>query len=222
MNKADAREPRNLQKIERTSLKNSRKLLREYYLADHPENQQVAKVNYIVVMVRILTRIREMSLIRYVAYKPVSGNSCRIQRFSRDQQVFLTCEAHSSEIFAIAVTTTRAITASGENSLKVWDTKSQDHPLVHTFSNAHPLGAHHLAVDVDNGGRIAASSGFGQELVVWDLAEGKEKVRLNPTVNSSTTSNLWLTSATKADSKLDGRISSARLTYCQVRCRTTL
>jgi hypothetical protein len=43
------------------------------------------------------------------------------------------------------------------------------------------MGAHHVVVDVDNGGTLAASSGFGQELVVWDLLEGKEKARLNPT-----------------------------------------
>jgi hypothetical protein len=53
--------------------------------------------------------------------------------------------------------------------------------LTHTFANAHHLGAHHVAVDVDNGGTIAASSGFGQELVVWDLLEGKEKARMDPT-----------------------------------------
>ena len=90
-------------------------------------------------------------------------------------------EAHSSEIFSIAVTSTRAITASGEPSIRVWDTKAQHHPLIHTFTNAHRLGAHHVVVDVDNGGTTAASSGFGQELVVWDLLEGKEKMRLDPT-----------------------------------------
>jgi superkiller protein 8 len=93
---------------------------------------------------------------------------------------FSNLEAHSSEIFSIAVASTRAITASGESSIKIWDTKSQDHPLIHTFINAHSLGAHHVVVDVDNGGSTAASSGFGQELVVWDLTEGREKARLDP------------------------------------------
>ena len=50
--------------------------------------------------------------------------------------------------------------------------------MIHSFENAHPLGAHHVAVDLDNGGNTAASSGFGQELIVWDFNEGKEKVRL--------------------------------------------
>ena len=85
--------------------------------------------------------------------------------------------AHSSAIFSLAITATRAITASGEPSIKVWDAKNPEHPLIHTFENAHPLGAHHVTVDLDNGGNGAASSGFGQELIVWDLTEGREKVR---------------------------------------------
>lgn len=78
------------------------------------------------------------------------------------------------------MTPSRAITASGEASLKVWDAKVGDHPIIHTIANAHPLGAHHVVVDLENGGTSAASSGFGQELVIWDLTEGKEKVRLKP------------------------------------------
>jgi WD40 repeat protein len=89
-------------------------------------------------------------------------------------------QAHSSEIFSIAITPTLAVTASGESALKLWDAKSQEHPLVYTFSNAHPLGAHHVVVDIENGGTTAASSGFGQELVIWDLIAAKEKVRLSP------------------------------------------
>lgn len=62
----------------------------------------------------------------------------------------------------------------------MWDAKDTEHPLIHTFENVHPLGAHHVAVDIDNGGNTAASTGFGQELIVWDLNEGKEKARLKP------------------------------------------
>ena len=51
---------------------------------------------------------------------------------------------------------------------------------MHTFEDAHSLGAHHVVVDVNNGGTTAASSGFGQEVVLWDLAKGKEKLRLDP------------------------------------------
>lgn len=55
---------------------------------------------------------------------------------------------------------------------------------MHTFANAHGLGAHHVVVDVDNGGCTAASSGFGQELAIWDLSEGKQKSRLDPSGHS--------------------------------------
>ena len=58
---------------------------------------------------------------------------------------------------------------------------------MHTFANAHPLGVHHVAVDIDNGGTTAASAGFGQEVIVWDLTEGKEKARLKPGGNLSST-----------------------------------
>jgi hypothetical protein len=33
---------------------------------------------------------------------------------------------------------------------------------------------------MENGGTNAASSGFSQEVVIWDLTEGKEKGRLKP------------------------------------------
>ena len=83
------------------------------------------------------------------------------------------------------MTPTRVITASGESSLKVWDAKSPEHPLIHTFSDAHPLGVHHVVVDLDDGSTTAASSGFGQELVIWDLVEEKEKLRLQSGENGS-------------------------------------
>jgi len=86
-------------------------------------------------------------------------------------------QAHSSEIFSIAVTASRAVTASGDSSIKIWDVKAQEHPLAHTFENAHRLGAHHVVVNIENGATVAASSGFGQELVAWDLENGKEIVR---------------------------------------------
>ena len=86
-------------------------------------------------------------------------------------------QAHSSEIFSIAVAAQWAVTASGDSSIKVWDVKAQGHPLAHTFENAHRLGAHHVVVNIDNGPTVAASSGFGQELIAWDLENRKEIVR---------------------------------------------
>lgn len=55
--------------------------------------------------------------------------------------------------------------------------RQQEHPLIHTFKNAHRLGAHHVAVNIETERPLAASSGFGQELVTWDLEAGKEVIR---------------------------------------------
>jgi len=93
--------------------------------------------------------------------------------------VVLIVLAHSSEIFSIAAAPSRVITASGDPVIKIWDPKSE-HPLIHKLDDAHPLGVHHLAVDIDNGGTTIASAGFEHGLVMWDLQEGKERVRLKP------------------------------------------
>ena len=86
----------------------------------------------------------------------------------------------------------------------MWDAKATDHPLVHTFANAHPLGAHHVVVDINNTGTSAASSGFGQELVLWDLEAGKEKIRLNPRGNNCSL-NIPLTRDPDKEEELDGK-----------------
>lgn len=53
--------------------------------------------------------------------------------------------------------------------MKLWDITSPEHPLIHTFAKTHPLGVHHVAASRD--GKIAASAGFGGEIVLWDLQE---------------------------------------------------
>lgn len=55
--------------------------------------------------------------------------------------------------------------------MKLWDTVLDEHPLVHTFARAHPLGVHHITVSRD--GQIAASAGFGGEILLWDLQKLK-------------------------------------------------
>lgn len=80
----------------------------------------------------------------------------------------LTPAAHKFDIFALATTSSYVITVSGDSNVKLWDIGSPEHPLVHQFAGAHPLGAHHVAVN-NATGKIAASSGFGGEIVLWDL-----------------------------------------------------
>ncbi|PWW72438.1 WD40 repeat-like protein [Tuber magnatum] len=75
--------------------------------------------------------------------------------------------AHPSDIFAIAVNTAYAISAGGDSGIQVWSLHGPDHPLVHKFENAHPLGVHHLATNKDGG--FAASAGFDGTINIWDL-----------------------------------------------------
>lgn len=82
------------------------------------------------------------------------------------------CEAHPSDIFTLAVTSKYLISASGDSNLKLWDIASPDHPLVHSFTNAHSLGVHHVVTSKD--GKVAASAGFGGETSLWDLQEFKQ------------------------------------------------
>jgi len=75
--------------------------------------------------------------------------------------------AHPSDIFAIAVNPAYAISAGGDSSIQVWSLHEPDHPLVHKFENAHPLGVHHLATNRDGG--FAASAGFDGTINIWNL-----------------------------------------------------
>jgi hypothetical protein len=50
---------------------------------------------------------------------------------------------------------------------------------VHKFSGAHPLGAHHVAVN-SSSGKTAATCGFGGEIILWDLVNLKEFGRIEP------------------------------------------
>ncbi|KAG0641622.1 WD40-repeat-containing domain protein [Tuber brumale] len=75
--------------------------------------------------------------------------------------------AHPSDIFAIAANPAYAVSAGGDSSIQVWSLHEPDHPLVHKFENAHPLGVHHLAINKDGG--FAASAGFDGAINIWDL-----------------------------------------------------
>lgn len=69
------------------------------------------------------------------------------------------------------------LTASGDSSIKLWETGNPEHILAHEFRGAHPLGAHHIAVN-RNTGTIAASVGYSGEIVLWDLENLKQLHRI--------------------------------------------
>jgi superkiller protein 8 len=75
------------------------------------------------------------------------------------------------------VTSSYVITVASDSSVKLWDIGSPEHPLVHEFSGAHPLGAHHVVANTATGTR-AASSGFGGEIILWDLEKLEQQYRI--------------------------------------------
>ena len=48
------------------------------------------------------------------------------------------------------------------------------HSLLHTFKDAHKLGAHHVTADVNGSSGKVVTSGFGQELCAWDLQTNQQ------------------------------------------------
>lgn len=86
--------------------------------------------------------------------------------------------AHRVDIFALAVTPTQILSASGESSIKIYDTAPPakttagiqevggfDYPIAQSLQGAHSIGCHHVVTSAD-GGR-AVSVGFGGEVKVW-------------------------------------------------------
>lgn len=84
--------------------------------------------------------------------------------------------AHASDVFGLAVTSKYVISASGESTLKIWDAKNPEHPLVHQFEGAHRLGIHHVAVS--RNGNVAATAGYEGGLKIWDLETMEKKAQL--------------------------------------------
>ncbi|QSL64814.1 hypothetical protein MERGE_002116, partial [Pneumocystis wakefieldiae] len=86
--------------------------------------------------------------------------------------------AHIADIYALAVTSELALTISGDSYLKIWDVDSHYHPLIHTFNPSH---------------KIAASSGFLGDIIIWDLNEFKEIIRLGESSNETKPGEAWTT-----------------------------
>ena len=98
--------------------------------------------------------------------------------FIRPPPPLLTClsktKAQKIEVYDLAITPSYVITVSSGSSVKLWGTGSPGHPLVHQFSDAHPLGAHHITAAE----KMAATVGFGGEIILWDLEKLKEINRI--------------------------------------------
>ncbi|KAF2018055.1 WD40 repeat-like protein [Aaosphaeria arxii CBS 175.79] len=77
--------------------------------------------------------------------------------------------AHPSDIYALAPTKSRLLSASGSSKILVHNTTEPDFPLVQTVDGAHPLGIHHLVTAKE--GKRAASVGFEGRIRIWDINE---------------------------------------------------
>lgn len=84
--------------------------------------------------------------------------------------------AHAFDIYGLAASASFLITAAGDSSIKLWELGNPKHPLAHEFTGAHRLGTHHVAAS--SKADIAATAGFGGEIILWDLEQLKERSRI--------------------------------------------
>ncbi|MCJ1311697.1 superkiller [Agyrium rufum] len=77
--------------------------------------------------------------------------------------------AHVTDIFALATTSSQILSASGASSIRISSTTESDYPLQQTLEDAHRLGCHHLVAS--RNGKRAASVGFDGEVKIWQANE---------------------------------------------------
>ncbi|TKA81533.1 hypothetical protein B0A49_00721 [Cryomyces minteri] len=103
-------------------------------------------------------------------YREVTSPAERLSIMSKQYLTTHTVDdAHPTDIFALAVTPTQMLSASGSSSLKVHSTTSTEFSLAQSLDGAHKLGCHHIAASKD--GKKAASAGFGGEVKIWACSE---------------------------------------------------
>ncbi|KFY87480.1 hypothetical protein V498_07151 [Pseudogymnoascus sp. VKM F-4517 (FW-2822)] len=120
-------------------------------------------------------------------------------------------KAHPTDIFAVAVTPTQLLSASGSSTIKIYSTASPDIPLVQNLSGAHPVGCHHIATS--RSGTVAASAGFGGELKIWTIDPESEQWSLQAAIEDGNGAGEVWALALSADGRflasttIDGRIN---------------
>ncbi|KAI5819409.1 WD40-repeat-containing domain protein [Pyronema omphalodes] len=121
----------------------------------------------------------------------------------RTKRAHILCPySHEFDIFGVAVTPKYVLTAAGDSSIKLWETGNPEHILAHEFRGAHPLGAHHIAVN-RNTGTIAASVGYSGEIILWDLENLKQLHRLE-TKDQDNVKGVWAIALSPVGDRLFG------------------
>ncbi|KAL6243093.1 Ski complex subunit Rec14 [Rhinocladiella similis] len=82
-------------------------------------------------------------------------------------------DAHTTDVFALAVTTSQILSGSGEPSIKVHSTTEDDFPIAQVLKDAHKVGCHHIVTG--GSGTRAVSVGFEGKVKVWRYEEGMWK-----------------------------------------------
>jgi superkiller protein 8 len=122
----------------------------------------------------------------------------------------LTQQAHTTDIFSLAVTPTQILSASGASSIKVYSTTSPDVPLAQTITGAHKLGCHHIVTS--RNGHVAASAGFGGEVKIWRISESGEWAEEGKIIEGNKAGEIWAIALSDdgqflASTTYDGRIN---------------
>jgi superkiller protein 8 len=117
--------------------------------------------------------------------------------------------AHRIDIYSLAITSSQILSASGESSIKIHSTTSDDFPIAQVLKNAHKLGCHHITTS-QNGER-AVSVGFGGEANVWKFEDAiwKEEGQIKEATKAG---ELWAVALSVegqylAGTTYDGRIN---------------
>ncbi|KAI1002746.1 hypothetical protein K3495_g5457 [Podosphaera aphanis] len=119
-------------------------------------------------------------------------------------------DAHTADIFALAVTPSHIISASGGASLQITSTTTPDTPRAQTLSGAHKLGCHHIATS--RNGKYAASAGFGGEVKIWSLDEEGIWNEDGQVIHGNRAGEIWALAVSEdgqylASTSYDGRIN---------------
>ncbi|KAF2872483.1 WD40-repeat-containing domain protein [Massariosphaeria phaeospora] len=119
-------------------------------------------------------------------------------------------DAHPSDIFALAPTSTQVLSASGSSSIRIYSTTDPEFPLVQTLEGAHPLGIHHLATAKES--PKAASAGFEGKVKAWGSDESGEWRLEGEIVDQNKPGDVWAIALSAdgqylASSSINGKVN---------------